>query len=162
MYSSDQFILQRVYHLQNSHSRKSNYHVAAHLYNHDDDSGGGGGRGKKRGGGGGLDCSICIQAGQPRNCGSISSTGKTFFSLLKTSRLSPRPMLLLLQWIMGAVSLKSMWPGHKVVHSLQSTTEVKNAWSYISDLHFMQYSIITLYWCRCCAGTDLIYSKILA
>ena len=93
--------------------------------------GGGGGRkrggrgGGKRGRGGSLDCYIVYRLDNQGISVPFLAQERHFF-LLKTSRLYPRPKLLLLQWIMGAISLRTKWPGHKAVHLLQSTTEVKN------------------------------------
>jgi hypothetical protein len=37
-----------------------------------------------------------------------------------------------IQWVPEALSLGIKWPGHEADHSSPSSTEDKNAWSYIS------------------------------
>jgi hypothetical protein len=47
-----------------------------------------------------------------------------------------------IQWITGALSLGVMWPWREADHSLRSSADVKNAWSYTSA---PQYTFME--WC---------------
>jgi len=53
-------------------------------------------------------------------------------STFTTSRLALGPTQPPIQWVTGALSLGVKRPGRKADHSLPSSTEVKNAWSYTS------------------------------
>jgi hypothetical protein len=62
--------------------------------------------------------------------GSIRARGKCSFSPpLRPDRFWTQPPI---KWVPGALLPRVKWAGREADHSSPSSTEVKNAWSYIS------------------------------
>jgi hypothetical protein len=77
-----------------------------------------------------------LRPGSPRNLGSIPCNDKRFLSLFQGVQpecgVQPAPY-----WVSTGASfardhLRMKWPQHEPVHSLKSSAEVRNEWSYTS------------------------------
>jgi hypothetical protein len=63
--------------------------------------------------------------------------GLRIFLLTAASRKALGPIQPPIQWVPGALSLGVKRPGRETDHSLSSTAEVKNAWSYNSTPQYL-------------------------
>jgi hypothetical protein len=61
-----------------------------------------------------------------------SRRGRGIFLFTTASRTDLRPTQPPIQWVSGVLSLGVKRPGREAEHSLPSSAEVKNAWSYTS------------------------------
>jgi hypothetical protein len=71
-----------------------------------------------------------------------SRRGLGIFLFTAASRVALGPTQPPIQWVSGALSLGVKRPGREANHSLPSSAEIKNAWSYIP---LPQYSFMA--WC---------------
>jgi hypothetical protein len=58
--------------------------------------------------------------------------GLGIFLYTTMPRMALGPIPPPVQWVPGALSLEVKWPGREADHSLLSSAEVKNEWSYTS------------------------------
>jgi hypothetical protein len=83
-----------------------------------------------------LDNSVCTESGLwtrcPKNWVSISCWDKRDFILLQHLNTIWRPDNLVPNGSLVIFSSEAKWPVHKINHSLPSSAEIKNTWSYIS------------------------------
>lgn len=71
-----------------------------------------------------------LQAGRPRNQGSVPGKGRRFFSSLEhPDRLWGLPNILYSGYRGAAPSRRIKWPKHEAINDLQSSPVVKNVWS---------------------------------
>lgn len=78
-----------------------------------------------------------LQAGRPRNQGSVSGKGEKFFSSLEhPDRLRSLPNILYSGYRGAAPSRRIKWPKHEAISDLQCSPEGKNVWSYTSITFF--------------------------
>jgi hypothetical protein len=66
-----------------------------------------------------------------------SRRGLGIFLFTTASRTALEPTQPLIQWVPGSLSLGVKRPGREADHSLPSSAEVKNAWSYTSTPQYV-------------------------
>lgn len=80
-----------------------------------------------------------LQAGWPRNQGSVPGKGRRFFSSLEHAvRLWGLPNILYSGYRGAAPSRRIKWPKHEAISDLQSSHVVKNVWN-LPPFHFRPY-----------------------
>jgi hypothetical protein len=86
--------------------------------------------------------SLIVNRSQLNDWGFESQYGLGIFLLTTLFRLASGPTQPPVQWVPGVLSLGVRWVGREADHSLPSSAEVKNAWSYTSP---PQYA--SMAWC---------------
>jgi hypothetical protein len=70
------------------------------------------------------------------------SAGLGIFPFTTASRTALRPTHPPIQWVPGALSVGVKQPGREADHSLPSSAEIKNAWSYTSTLPIRLHGVV--------------------
>jgi hypothetical protein len=71
-----------------------------------------------------------------------SRQGLGIFLFTTVSRQALEPTQPPIQWVPRALSLGIKWPGREADHSLPSSAEIKNAWSYTSTLSVRLHGVV--------------------